>query len=263
MANSRALPRGLLRKVTHFPFSGGHHARTPSRPCTAVPPPRHLHLVALSPASGTAKTIGEASHHPPPAPDGPGVVLAWEEHAFAAVYPAYPAPLAPSIPGGVPVLGFTSLTMYDAVRASQRRHHSSETAAAATAAHDVLVHYAPLLHNNPAAPEVAAQVVSTLDMQLEGDADWACPTARRRQGCPDRRPRRVELHRRPQGDHFRDGSIHYSKPKLPGLLAAHAAAHGHAGGLARLARHRGARPARPRRRPGRLTATTTHGTTTR
>ena len=53
------------------------------------------------------------------------------------------------------MLGFTSLTMYDAVRASQRRHDSSEAAAVATAAHDVLVHYAPLLHDNPAAPDVA------------------------------------------------------------------------------------------------------------
>jgi hypothetical protein len=173
-------------------------------------------LVALSPASGTAKTVGEASHHPPPAPDGPGVLLAWEEHAFAAVYPAYPAPLTPSIPGGVPVLGFTSLTMYDAVRASQRRHHSSETAAAATAAHDVLVHYAPLLHNNPGAPDVAAQVVSTLDMQLTetltGVPDGPAKAKGARVGA------RAASHfiAGRQGDHFRDGSIHYSKPKLPG-----------------------------------------------
>ena len=65
--------------------------------------------------------------------------------------PAYPLPTS-SIPGGVPVLGFTSLTMYDAVRASLHRNNSSEIAAVATAAHDVLVSYAPRLHDQPAAP---------------------------------------------------------------------------------------------------------------
>ena len=87
--------------------------------------------VALAPAAGTAKTTGDVAP-PAAAPEGPGVLLAWEEHAFAAIYPTYPSPLAPSIPGGVPVLGFTSLTMYDAVRASERRTDSSEAAAVAT-----------------------------------------------------------------------------------------------------------------------------------
>ena len=141
----------------------------------------------------------------------------WEEHAFAAIYPAYPDMLAPSIPGGVPVLGFTSLTMYDAVRASQRRPGSSDSAAVASAAHDVLVHYAPLLHDNPAAPDVAEHVVSALDMHLKESL----------LGVPDgpAEDRGVRIGARAaanfiagrKGDHFRDGSIHYSKPKLPGF----------------------------------------------
>ena len=77
-------------------------------------------------------------HHDPPAsPDSGQVVLDWERAAFSAIYPATP------IPVGVPLLGYTSIAMHDAVRHSASRSDSSETAAAATAAHDVLVHYVP------------------------------------------------------------------------------------------------------------------------
>ena len=87
----------------------------------------------------------------------------------------------------------------------------------APAAHDVLVHYAPLLHDNPAAPDVAAQVVSTLRHAPEGIADGRARRPGRGQGRPDRRARPASTSSPAgKGDHFRDGSIHYSKPKLPG-----------------------------------------------
>ncbi len=67
------------------------------------------------------------------------VVLAWERAAARTIYPAVnPTP----IPVGVLYLGFTSLAMYDAVRAAERAR-ASQVAAVATAAHDVLEHYFP------------------------------------------------------------------------------------------------------------------------
>ena len=172
--------------------------------------------VALAPASGTARSLGDSTHHPPSSPESPQVILDWEGFTFAAVYPPYPTGLAASIPGGVPVLGFTSLTMYDAVRSSLRRSNSSETAAAATAAHDILVHYAPLLHNNPAAPDVAPAVIAALDAHLT-ETLAGVPD-----GPAEDKGRRIGEHAAAdfidsrEGDHFRDPSIHYSKPNLPG-----------------------------------------------
>lgn len=68
------------------------------------------------------------------------VVLDWERVLFRTVYTTGATP----IPVGVPVLAFTSLSMYDAARtAHHKRRHSSKVAAVATAAHDVLLHYYP------------------------------------------------------------------------------------------------------------------------
>jgi hypothetical protein len=75
--------------------------------------------------------------HPPASTESAQVVLDWERTAFGTIYPATP------IPVGVPLLGYTSLAMYDAAQWSSWREDSSETAAVATAAHDVLRHYLP------------------------------------------------------------------------------------------------------------------------
>jgi hypothetical protein len=87
----------------------------------------------------------------------------------------------------------------------------------ATAAHDVLVHYAPLLHDNPDARDVAGQVVSALDMQLketlQGVPDGPAEATGARTGAHAA----AAFIAGRRGDHFRDPSIHYSKPKRPGF----------------------------------------------
>ncbi|MCW2762001.1 MAG: hypothetical protein JWR85_2202 [Marmoricola sp.] len=134
------------------------------------------------------------------------VVLLWEGYSFDAVYPL----LTSSIPGGVPVLGFTSLTMYDAARASLHRGNSSETAAVATAAHDVLVHYAPLLHttatDTTTAPAVVAQLNTRLATTLAGVPGGVAKDKGERIG----HRAAADFVDSRNGDHFRDQSIHYT-----------------------------------------------------
>ncbi len=84
-------------------------------------------------ASGQARERSQRTA----AAESPQVVLDWERILMQTVYPVTP------IPSGVPLLGFTSVAMHDAVKKSLRRGNSSETAAVARAAHDVLVHYFP------------------------------------------------------------------------------------------------------------------------
>ena len=62
------------------------------------------------------------------AAESPQVVLDWERILMQTVYPVTP------IPSGVPLLGFTSVAMHDAVKKSMHRTRSSETAAVAQAA---------------------------------------------------------------------------------------------------------------------------------
>ncbi|WP_322920425.1 vanadium-dependent haloperoxidase [Nocardioides renjunii] len=88
------------------------------------------------------------------------VVLDWQRTAFATVYPANPVPV------GVPLLGYTSTAMHDAVRWSTWRHDSSETAAVAAAAHAVLVHYVPA-----AAGALDARLAATLTDVPDGAAE--------------------------------------------------------------------------------------------
>ena len=101
-------------------------------------------------------------HHDPPASQDSGqVVLDWERTAFSAIYPATP------IPVGVPLLGYTSVAMHDAVRHSaSSRSDSSETAAVATAAHDVLGHYVPA-----ATAALDAQLTTSLATVPDGAAE--------------------------------------------------------------------------------------------
>jgi len=68
-------------------------------------------------------------------------LLDWQQTAIDVIYLRQPQP-AP-IPSGVPLLGFTSVAVDNAVQASLRRQNSSERAAAAIAAYRVLNEYAP------------------------------------------------------------------------------------------------------------------------
>ena len=166
--------------------------------------------LALASAAGSASPASTAVASPralAAGDDSAKVVLDWEGFSFDAVYPLATS----SIPGGVPVLGFTSLTMYDAARRSLHRGNSSETAAVATAAHDVLVHYAPLLHNTATdtttAPAVVSQLHARLATTLEGVPDGAAKDKGERIG----HRAAADFVDSREGDHYRDQSIHYTK----------------------------------------------------
>ena len=136
-------------------------------------------------------------HHDPPAStESAQVVLDWQRTAIATVYPATP------IPTGIPVLGFTSLAINDAVTTSLRWGSSSETAAVARAAHDVLLHYYP-----GAGAALDAQLVTTLAGVPDGTDE-------------DRGARAGELAAARMiasryGDGYGDTTIHYTLP--PGI----------------------------------------------
>jgi hypothetical protein len=142
----------------------------------------------LGPPLGSAGAAGPSRHR---TTEDASVVLAWERIALATVYPATP------IPSGVPILGFTSVAMYDAAKASARRWHSSETAAVAAAAHGVLSHYVPA-----AKATLDTQLATTLAGVPDGHAEdkgvhigeWAAA-------------RMIE---RRQGDGYGDPTIHYT-----------------------------------------------------
>ncbi len=130
------------------------------------------------------------------AAESPQVVLDWERILMQTVYPVTP------IPSGVPLLGFTSVAMHDAVKKSMHRTRSSETAAVAQAAHDVLVHYFP---------GSAATLDGHLATSLAAVSD---PVARHRgelagaAAADDMLASRV-------GDGYGDPNIHYTLP--PGI----------------------------------------------
>jgi hypothetical protein len=158
---------------------------------------------ALLPAAATSGATRGGSHHhghhhpqPPPSTESGQVVLDWERVAFATIYPATP------IPVGVPLLGYTSTAMYDAVRASSSRHDSSETAAVAQAAHDVLVHYVPA-----AAASLGTSLTTSLDGVPDGSAEdrgvWIGTKVAAR------------LIEERADDGYLDTSIHYTLP--PGI----------------------------------------------
>jgi len=162
---------------------------------------------SASPASDTASPSALAA-----STGSAQVVLDWEGYSFDAVYPLATS----SIPGGVPVLGFTSLTMYDAARNSLRRGSSSESAAVATAAHDVLVHYAPLLHTTATDTTTAPAVVSQLDTRLATTLAGVPDGAAKAKGERIGHRAAADFVASRDGDHYRDQSFHYTlAPPLP------------------------------------------------
>jgi hypothetical protein len=158
---------------------------------------------ALLPAAATSGATRGGSHqhghhHPQPTPstESGRVVLDWERIAFATIYPATP------IPVGVPLLGYTSTAMYDAVRASSSRHDSSETAAVAQAAHDVLVHYVPA---------AAASLDTSLTTSLAGVPDGSAED----RGVWTGKKVAARLIEERADDGYLDTTIHYTLP--PGV----------------------------------------------
>lgn len=126
------------------------------------------------------------------------VVLAWERIAMTTVYPATP------IPSGVPILGFTSVAMYDAAKASVRRWHSSETAAVAAAAHGVLAHYVPAAKATLDA-ELAKTLTAVPDGHAEDKGVWLGQWAAAR------------MIERRKDDGYGDPTIHYTLAPAPGI----------------------------------------------
>ena len=137
------------------------------------------------------------THPQPSTTESAQVVLDWERTAFTSIYPATP------IPVGVPLLGYTSTAIYDAVQSSARHHDSSETAAAATAAHDVLVHYVP-----GATSGLAAQLVTSLAAVPDGTAED--------RGVQIGKAVAADLIEERADDGYGDTSIHYTLPPAIG-----------------------------------------------
>ncbi len=130
--------------------------------------------------------------------DSAHVVLAWERILMQTVYPATP------IPTGVPLLGFTSMAMYDAAERSIEAGGSSETAAVARAAHDVLVHYFPAQ---------ATTLDAHLATSLAGIAD---PDEKARGSILGAAAANQMIASR-VGDGYGDTTIHYTLPPGVGI----------------------------------------------
>ncbi|CUR58108.1 conserved exported hypothetical protein [metagenome] len=130
---------------------------------------------------------------PPDSTESGQVVLDWERVAFATVYPVTPVPV------GVPLLGYTSTAMYDAMRASSWRHDSSETAAVAQAAHDVLVHHVPA---------AASSLDTSLATSLAGVPDGSAQD----RGVWIGKKVAARLIEERADDGYLDTSIHYTLP---------------------------------------------------
>jgi hypothetical protein len=155
---------------------------------------QHLVTAGVTAISLVVPTVSlSTSYADSSAPQSAQVVLDWERVAFNTIYPATP------IPVGVPILGFTSMAMYDAARTSLHSGRSSEPAAVASAAHDVLSHYVP-----------AAQ--ATLDVALT-DSLGAVPDGRAEaNGVRIGRAAAAAMIASRVGDGFGDPSIHYTLP---------------------------------------------------
>lgn len=119
------------------------HRRTLSAALTAL-----LTAAVLSPAGG-ADADARSAPAAAAAAAAPDVVHRWQSISFETVYGPPPLPSPPNpptaprtpIPLGVPLLGYTSVAMHDAVVRAQRRGNASATAAVVVAAHDVLSHF--------------------------------------------------------------------------------------------------------------------------
>jgi hypothetical protein len=156
--------------------------------------------LALALGAALAAVPADATHldSAPPTHESAQVVLDWERIAFSTVYPANP------VPSGVPILGFTSMAMYDAATASTREEHSSEAAAVAAAAHDVLAHYQPA-----AQPTLDGQLAATLAAVPDGPAQDT--------GVLIGQTAAAEMIARRAGDGYGDTSIHYTLPPGVGI----------------------------------------------
>jgi hypothetical protein len=154
--------------------------------------------LASSPAAsnGSGGKHRHPHHDPPTSTESAQVVLDWQRTAIATVYPVTP------IPTGIPVLGFTSLAINDAVTTSLSWGSSSETAAVAWAAHDVLLHYYP---------GSGAALDAQLATSLAGVPDG--PDEDRGARAGERAAARMIASR--YGDGYGDTTIHYTLP--PGI----------------------------------------------
>ena len=159
-------------------------------------------LALVTPPAARAQQLqveGDRGRPGTPA-ESPQVVLDWERIVFRTVYTDGLSP----VPSGVPLMGFTSMAMYDAVDASLRAHSSSETAAVAAAAHAVLAHYFP-----SAEPKLDADLAATLAGVPDGPAE-----ARGRAIGAAAGARMVASR---AGDGYGDPTIHYLKAPGPGV----------------------------------------------
>lgn len=161
--------------------------RRPARALTAS----LLLLAPLAVVMPTAQATTAAA-------ESPQVVLDWERIAIRTIYPATP------VPTGVPLLGFTSLAAYQALRASLASSDSSETAAVARAAHDVLTHYFPGQQTS-----LDAGLEASLASVPDGPAEDA-GNAIGAQAAGDLLASRA-------GDGYGDTTLHYAKAVGPGV----------------------------------------------
>ncbi len=158
-----------------------------------------LAAVLMPPAHGVTTA---PDHQAASAAESAQVILDWERILMQTVYPATTPP--PPIPTRIPVLGFTSGAMYDAVMKSRHHQDSSETAAAARAAHDVLVHYFPA-----SSATLAGHLATTLASVTDADArdtgeDLGAAAA-------------SEMLASRVGDGYEDPDIHYTLPPAIGI----------------------------------------------
>lgn len=141
------------------------------------------------------------------------VVLDWERILFQTLYPLPTSP----IPTRVPILGFTSLAMYDAASTSAHRGRSSEAAAVATAAHDVLVHYVSELGKlvPPPTDLNVPAVTAALDAELDDSLATVSDARALAKGSRLGHEAAARMIRSRTGDGLNDPSIHYALP--PGI----------------------------------------------
>lgn len=154
-------------------------------------------LLVLTPPSATGAST-EGTPRADATAESAQVVLDWERILMQTVYPATP------IPSGVPLLGFTSVAMHDAVEKSMRMADSSETAAVARAAHDVLAHYFPAS-------------AATLDAHLATSLAAVTDPEERARGELLGAAAALEMLASRVGDGYGDPDIHYTLPPAIGI----------------------------------------------
>jgi hypothetical protein len=172
------------------------------KPRTALAALATVTVAATTVAPGAATGVSLSGAEGPRA-RAAQVVLDWERIAFRTVYGEPTAPPTTPIPAGVPLLGFTSMAMYDAVGRSLERDNSSEAAAVAAAAHGVLKSYFLA-----AGAVLDADLQATLDRVPNGRAERVGVRVGRRAAA-----RMIESRHH---DGYADPTFHYNKPDLPG-----------------------------------------------